>query len=72
MFNFRDKVIVNTSIGKIEGYVYYVPVNNSKEIYVVLTGQNTKPVIVETRFCEKILEPGQVKRGRGRPRKDGK
>lgn len=71
MLQFRDKVMVNTPLGLIEGYVYFAQ-PGAKEIYVVLTGQNNKPVLVETKACEKILEPAQIKRGRGRPRKDKK
>lgn len=70
MFNVRDRVMVQTDKGKIEGYVSFLS-RNPKEVYVVLTGQNDKPVLVPTSVCEKIPEPGEVKRGRGRPRKDG-
>lgn len=66
MFQFRDRVWVQTDNGVIEGYVYFVP-QDTKEIYVVLTGQNSKPVLVPTKLCQKIQE-GRVKPGRGRPK----
>ena len=67
MFKFREKVIVRTDNGKIEGYVFSV-LPGGKELYVILTGQNTKPVLVETRDVVSIDNP--IKRGRGRPRKE--
>ena len=69
-FKQRDRIHYTYEGQKIEGYVHFIPKNGDKEIYVVLTGQNNKPALVRTEQCEKVPEPGDVKRGRGRPRKD--
>lgn len=70
MLNFREKVMVSTSIGQIEGYVYSV-LPGGKELYVILTGQNTKPVLVNSSDVISLDCP-PPKRGRGRPRKEKK
>lgn len=68
MLKFRDKVKVLVGTKKIEGYVFSVQSGGS-EYYVILEGQNTKPLLVQKEFVEPILEEQPVKRGRGRPRK---
>ncbi len=70
VFNFRDKILVTHNSQKIEGYIYQILPNN-REAYVVLSGQNNKPVLVELLNCEKIQEP-PLKRKRGRPKKASK
>lgn len=70
MFQFRDRVIVSTDQGKIEGYVYHIV--SPKELYVILTGQNTRPVLVTSKQVELYVDPSLVKRKRGRPRKEKK
>jgi hypothetical protein len=68
MYSFRDRVFVQVGLEKIEGYIFSV-LPSKKEFYVVLTGQNTKPVLVPIDQISPIDGP---KRKRGRPRKDEK
>jgi len=68
MYQFREKVVVSMPNGKeIEGYVFAVL--NSKELYVILTGDNTRPVLVEAASV-RSLDVLPTKRKRGRPRKE--
>lgn len=59
--------MVKTEQGYIEGYVHLVP--NPHEVYVVLAGQNTKPVLVDAKTVRSLDAP-IPKRKRGRPRKE--
>lgn len=70
MLSFREKVMVKMPEGEIEGYVYAV-MPGGKELYVILTGQNTKPVLVNSKEVRSLDVP-LPKRGRGRPRKEKK
>lgn len=70
MLKFREKVMVSTLQGSIEGYVFAI-VPGGKEVYVILTGNNTKPVLVNISDVVSLDVP-PPKRGRGRPRKEKK
>lgn len=67
---FRDRVFVSFPEGKVEGYIYAI-LPGEKELYVILTGQNTKPVLVQLKNVE-LISDNPPKRKRGRPRKDEK
>lgn len=71
MYKFRDRVIARIGNKEIEGYIYFVT-PSPKEVYVVLTGQNTKPVLIQTSDLSPYKDPEDIKRPRGRPRKDEK
>jgi hypothetical protein len=70
MLKFREKVLVNMPAGQIEGYVFAV-VSGGNEVYVILTGHNTKPILVSSSDVVSLDVP-PPKRGRGRPRKGEK
>lgn len=68
---FRDKIIalMPQPQGETEGYVYHVV--SPQEVYVILAGQNNRPVMIDSSRI-RLLDAPIAKRKRGRPRKDKK
>lgn len=73
-FKYREKVVVEHNNRFIEGFV--LSTNEDGQVYVVLAGQNEKPIMVapaQVRLLnvqtEKLTLMPVTKRKRGRPRK---